>query len=103
MARKKRGWFGNMLTGTNGGYSSKRIFGGFGLTIMHIIAIFSVIFYPDSSWIGEVLITLTVTDAGLLGVGVLEREKESVIRRRMMEEKRKEKEKEEDEELYEEG
>lgn len=92
MGKRKRGWFGNMMTGTNGGYSSKRIFGGGGLTIMHLIAIMSVIFYPDSNWIGELLITLTVTDAGLLGVGVLEREKESVIRKRMMEEKKKEEE-----------
>lgn len=79
MAKKKRkkGWLSTMMSGTNGDASSKRFFGGIGLMIMHAIGIFSVISYPDSHWIGELLITLTVTDTGLLGVSVFEKERPS--------------------------
>ncbi len=62
-----------MMTGINGGISSKRFFGGVGLTILHLIAIYATIAIPESHWIGEYLITLSITDSGLLGVGVLEK------------------------------
>lgn len=75
MTKKKKSWFMTMLSGTNGDVSSKRFFGGIGLTIMHMIAVYAVIAIPDSHWIGEFLITLSITDAGLLGVGVLEKPK----------------------------
>ncbi len=73
--KKKQGWLWNMLSGTNGDISSKRFFGGVGLCIMHVLSILSVLIYPESHWIGELLITLTITDAGLLGVGVFEKER----------------------------
>lgn len=66
-----------MMSGANGDASSKRFFGGIGLMLMHAVGIFSVIAYPESHWIGELLITLTITDAGLLGVSVLEKERPS--------------------------
>lgn len=75
--KNRQGWLWNMLSGTNGDISSKRFFGGVGLCIMHFIAIFSVLMYSDSHWIGELLITLTITDTGLLGVGVFEKERKS--------------------------
>lgn len=73
VVKKRGGWFSNMLSGTNGDISSKRFFGGIGLVVMHIIAVVSVILYPESYWMGELLITLTITDAGLLGVGIFEK------------------------------
>lgn len=84
--KSKSSWFHSMFFGTNGEMSSKRFFGGIGMIIMHIIAIFAVIRYPESSWIGEILITLTVTDAGLLGVGIFEKERKSRFLQRMKEE-----------------
>ena len=79
--KKKQSWFWNMLSGTNGDISSKRFFGGAGLCIMHTLSILSVIIYPESHWIGELLITLTITDAALLGVGVFEKERKLRPRR----------------------
>lgn len=79
-----RNWFISMLSGTDGNVSSKRFFGGVGLSVMHGIAIFAVIAYPDSSWIGELLITLTVTDAGLLGVGVFEKDRKRSVGRHIV-------------------
>jgi hypothetical protein len=79
--KKKQSWFWNMLSGANGDISSKRFFGGVGLCIMHTLSILSIFIYPESHWIGELLITLTITDAGLLGVGVFEKERKSKSRR----------------------
>lgn len=84
--KKKKSWFMNMLSGTNGDVSSKRFFGGVGIAIMHAIAILSVILFPESHWIGELLITLTITDAGLLGVGVFEKERRSTMMMRLRKE-----------------
>ena len=99
--KKKQSWFWNMLSGTNGDISSKRFFGGVGLCIMHILSILSVIIQRESHWIGELLITLTITDAALLGVGVLEKERKLRPRKNLNYKEQQEQNEEEESDIME--
>lgn len=66
-------FWSDMMSGANGGISSKRVIGGSILAIMMVVIIVSIFMVPDAIWLGEAIITMLIGAFSLLGIGVFEK------------------------------
>lgn len=73
MKKKRDSFWGDMMSGANGGISSKRVIGGFILMVMLLIIVISVFRDSESAWLTEAIITMLVGAFSLLGIGVFEK------------------------------
>ena len=70
---KREAFWKDMLSGANGGISSKRVIGSFILLVMLLVIVAGVFFSPDSAWINEAVVTMLIGAFSLLGIGGVEK------------------------------
>lgn len=75
MKKKRDSFWSDMMSGANGGISSKRVIGGFILMVMLLIIVIAVFRDAESAWLTEAIITMLVGAFSLLGIGVFEKKR----------------------------
>lgn len=73
MKNKKVSFWEDMMSGTNGGISSKRVLGSFILIVLLVVIVINTFWGADNHWLGEAFITMLVGAFALLGIGVFEK------------------------------
>lgn len=71
--KKRVGFWQDMLSGANGGVSSKRVLGSVILMVLLVVIVVNTFIGADNHWLGEAFITMLVGAFSLLGIGVFEK------------------------------
>lgn len=70
---KEKGFWADMLSGANGGVSSKRVLGSFILIVLLVVIVINTFWGAENHWLGEAFITMLIGAFSLLGIGVFEK------------------------------
>lgn len=70
---KNKTFWQDMMSGANGGISSKRVLGSFILIVLLVVIVINTFWGADNHWLGEAFITMLVGAFALLGIGVFEK------------------------------
>lgn len=73
MKNKQKTFWQDMMSGANGGISSKRVLGSFILIVLLVVIVINTFWGADNHWLGEAFITMLVGAFALLGIGVFEK------------------------------
>ena len=73
MKNKQFSFWKDMMSGANGGISSKRVLGSFILIVLLVVIVINTFWGADNHWLGEAFITMIVGAFSLLGIGIFEK------------------------------
>lgn len=73
MKNHKKTFYQDMMSGTNGRISSKRVLGSFILLVLLSVIVINTFCGNEHIWLGEAFITMIVGAFALLGIGVFEK------------------------------
>lgn len=71
--KKNTSFWSDMMAGTHGGVSAKRVIGSFILLVLLAVIVINTFIGTQNTWLGEAFITMLIGAFSLLGIGLFEK------------------------------